>query len=424
MVTNMKDIFLQVGSTRDGTNPYCAIAKKYGYFSVLIEKEELINYQSKNYSIEFNEVITILTPEKPEAIIEAYRARGYNDNPKVILAGFEAYNSSAFILKNLLNSVGDNPFVPLDKYEQRKIISGKINQPWFYSFSSLKELSEKNIAHDYPFIIKPIDGGGGLGVHLVKNHHERNCVIDELDNTKNYGGRDFSGFLVEEYIDGTEFSIQGVVEKGTVKVLTCCQKVITKEITGSVCGFHESGHVAFTEGNYFDLFDSFAQRCCDVFSYNNGAFHIDLIIKDDELYFIEMGFRISGMGVTSLVKIITGNDWAEEAFLLAASDKRNESTISKKVSFVSGRLRLQTEAQVAYAYQWSKKNSRGDLVMSNFIKDEESKMDKVLKSDLRRHANTLATFTLDGEKKDDIIQVFKKILHLDSDLSLSGLNHV
>lgn len=425
MVSTIKNIFLQVGSTRDGSNPYCAIAKKYGYITVLVETNELINLQSKNFAIDFDRVIRISNPEEPNAVIDAYRKHGYSDNPKVILAGFEAYNTSAFILKNKINNVNRQGFVPLDKYQQRKkIAASDINQPWFYFFNSLKALSESTALNSYPFIIKPIDGGGGLGVYLVRTHHEMESVIAELSNTKNYGGREFSGFLVEEYIDGVEFSIQGIVEHGTVNVLTCCQKIITKSIVGNICSFNELGHVAFTGGDNYGSFEDFSQRCCDEFSYSIGAFHIDLIIKNNKLYFVEMGFRISGMGITNLVKIITGYDWAEQTFLLELNSENNEPTLTGGSCFTSGRLRLQTKAQVSSASQWCMASGKGNLIMSSFVKNEEDKRDITLKSDLNRHTNTVATLTLDGENQEEIIKVFKSILALDSSPSLSGVNHV
>ena len=42
----MKKIFLQIVATRDGQNPYCAVAKRDGYFTVLAEMGDFVDYQS------------------------------------------------------------------------------------------------------------------------------------------------------------------------------------------------------------------------------------------------------------------------------------------------------------------------------------------------------------------------------------------
>ena len=49
----------------------------------------------------------------------------------------------------------------------------------------------------YPRVIKPVDGGGGLGIWLVEEPSQLDAAVTKLVETMNYGGRGFSGFIVE-----------------------------------------------------------------------------------------------------------------------------------------------------------------------------------------------------------------------------------
>ncbi len=116
----MKKIFLQIGATRDGQNPYCAVAKRDGYFTVLAEMGDFVDYQSLSLALPFDLIIRLDRPENPWEVMQAYLHAGLLAHPLVVLAGFEAYNASAGRLREMLAGP-DAPaaFIPLDKYAQR-----------------------------------------------------------------------------------------------------------------------------------------------------------------------------------------------------------------------------------------------------------------------------------------------------------------
>jgi carbamoyl-phosphate synthase large subunit len=70
----------------------------------------------------------------------------------------------------------------------------------------------------FPRIIKPKTGRGSRGVEIIKNQEEYDAVFKKLESKRNY-------FLVQECIQGTEFTVSVVVWKdGNV------QAVVPKEI--------------------------------------------------------------------------------------------------------------------------------------------------------------------------------------------------
>jgi hypothetical protein len=245
----MKKIFLQIGATRDGQNPYCAVAKRDGYFTVLAEMGDFVDYQSLSLALPFDLIIRLDRPENPWEVMQAYLHAGLLAHPLVVLAGFEAYNASAGRLREMLAGP-DAPaaFIPLDKYAQRMALKKawpRFPQPEFRFFASPLSILDAGQALIYPCVVKPVDGGGGLGIWLIEHADQLHSVVKQLVQTMNYGGRGFSGFIVESALIGDEFSLQGVVHQGHPQALTCCQKVIEQHRDAEGCvSFYESGHVA------------------------------------------------------------------------------------------------------------------------------------------------------------------------------------
>src|SRR5205807_2684670 len=133
----------------------------------------------------------------------------------------------------------------------------------------------------------------------------------------NYDGASFSTILVEEFLAGVEFSVQGLVRDATVDVLSCCEKIIAAEpdrADPSLTGFRERAHLAVPGVRMPGDVGRLVEGCVAAFGYRDGPFHIDLIRSRGALFFIEMGFRLSGGGLVSLVEHVTGQNWADQSF--------------------------------------------------------------------------------------------------------------
>ncbi|MDE1188739.1 MAG: ATP-grasp domain-containing protein [Pantoea sp.] len=414
----MRKIFLQIGATRDGQNPYCAVAKREGYFTVLAEMGDFIDYQSLSFTLPFDLIVRLDRPENPWDVLQACLRAGLLEHPQVVLAGFEAYNVSAGRVREMLAGPDAGPgFIPPDKYAQRMALRKawpRFPQPEFRFFASPLSIRDAREALLYPCVIKPVDGGGGLGIWLVEQASQLDTVINKLVDTMNYGGRGFSGFIVESWLCGDEYSLQGVVDNGHAVALTCCQKVIElhSDQDGSI-SFYESGHVAMAAQQLPASFTSLMSFCCETFGYRQGAFHIDFIVVNGEPHFLEMGFRLSGMGVVNLVEEVTGINWAEIAFHIEAGHGMPELHFCQAAQVV-GRLRLRQPLQYRQAEQWIAQQQRGQLLPPLNLPALEVSPRSSLYADLTRHAGILATFRLPGNSRDDVLATFHQILDVTS----------
>lgn len=116
----------------------------------------------------------------------------------------------------------------------------------------------------FPLVVKPADGGGGLGVFLVESPEDVPVALNRVAWLRNDGGGEFPGLLVEQFLSGTEFSLQGVVRDSKVVIFTTCEKVIAREPVAGAAALKE--------------------------------------------------FQLSGGAVAGLVCRTTGTDWAEVTF--------------------------------------------------------------------------------------------------------------
>ncbi|RWR03336.1 arginase [[Pantoea] beijingensis] len=409
----MKKIFLQIGATRDGQNPYCEVAQREGFFTVLAEMGDYVDYQSVCLSLPFDMILRVNRPESPFEVMQAYMNAGLLEHPHIVLAGFEAYNQSAGRVREMLaDPLNRQCFIPPDKYAQRMALN-KMNptcpQPEFRFFASALSIRDASDALIYPCVIKPVDGGGGLGVWLVKSPQQLDKAIDKLVTTMNYGGRSFSGFIVECWLPGEEYSLQGVVSDGVPHALTYCQKLIEPVTTPEgITSFYESGHIATAADELPKAFTDLMHLCCDAFDYRQGAFHIDFILVNGVAHFLEMGFRLSGMGIVNLVKEVTDLNWAEIAFNLEQGKPFTGLTPGSAKKAI-GQLRLRQPSQLSAAERWVDQHPQGCIIPPVKLPQLSVSTRSTLYADLTRHAGVLGTLRLEARDRHEVMSVFNVI---------------
>lgn len=320
-----KQVFLQIGATRDGLESYLAAAHRRRMCAVLVETPEYIQCRRILGRQEFDLTLAVANSSDPQSVCEALSAHGIQ--PTLLLAGFEQYNECAFAVAERLkvlpynsDATAVNQFYPMNKAQQRTLISRSapwIAQPWHRTFALQEEIDVSQLKTRLPLVIKPVNSGGGWGVCLLRTEAEIKESLKSLREMSNFDGSKFVKVLVEQYVEGTECSVQGVCHNGNMQILTYCEKLIKQEPLSpetNLLGFREAGHFATNGENTPDIIKSFAFDCLKAVGYQNGAFHIDLIKAAEEPVFIEMGFRMSGGGLVEIVRRISGLDWGEEVF--------------------------------------------------------------------------------------------------------------
>jgi biotin carboxylase len=147
-----------------------------------------------------------------------------------------------------------------------------------------------------PWIVKPRDGLASIGVSLVRGSHELAAAVGRVDR----GDR----FLIESFVDGDEFSAEGVMIGGRPRVLALTRKIMGDGPGVIGDGFVETGHRQ-PEG----LPDELAARARDdvtraltVTGVAHGIFHVEFWSAPDAIVLGELHDRGGGDFIHLLVE--------------------------------------------------------------------------------------------------------------------------
>jgi biotin carboxylase len=408
-------VFIQVGATRDGLDPYLDAARRRGMRALLLETPAYLRWRQRLGRRPFDEELPVTHPAEVDALLDALEASGRFGGTALVLAGFERYVSSAFALAALLGLrsreyPADSAFRPVDKWGQREALARRrpeVLQPRYARFTlGAPQAAEAVAAVGFPQVVKPSNGGGGLGVFLAEDAAQRNQALERLGALTNYDGSPFTRGLVEEFIEGREHSLQGLAWEGRACLLTTCEKLIAREVSADtgLCGFREAGHVASHGARASPALQALTQACLEATGYRQGPFHVDLIQNARGTFFVEMGFRLSGGGLVALVEKATGMQWADMVFEACLGERAPVlAPVREGSAACVGQVTCTSEAELRAGEQLLSRGMRAEVrrmpppAPSHPAADEET-----LAADRLRHAGFTGRITVYGRTRDTV----------------------
>lgn len=168
-------------------------------------------------------------------------------------------------------------------------------------------------------ILKPSRNSGSRGIAKVSRYMDKADFVKAYDIALNES-RDKS-VLIEQFIEGPEFSIEIIVWNGKVNVLT----VTDKKTTGAP-HFVELGH---NQPSCFSTADVETLKTAAVagvkaLGVNNCACHAEAKLMDGKAYLMEIGARLGGDFIsTELTHLSTGIDMVAAAINVALGVEPN-----------------------------------------------------------------------------------------------------
>lgn len=208
-----------------------------------------------------------------------------------------------------------------NKYEMRKKLKeGNIKTPLFIKVKEDCDISE--IVMNFPAIVKPTDRSGSRGITKVYSK-------DELLSAIKYASKDSfdKEAIIEEYIEGNEYSCECVTYNGEHHFLA-----FTKKYTTGAPNFIEVGHTEPSDIKE-EMQESIKQeifKALSALGIQNGASHTEFKIDDKGNFgIIEIGARMGGDCIGSdLVRLSTGFDFVKMVIDIACG---NEPDFTKVV---------------------------------------------------------------------------------------------
>lgn len=198
----------------------------------------------------------------------------------------------------------ETSFVSTNKHEMRKCLK-KNNDPCPESrmITFANELNINDLK--YPLIIKPVDRSGSRGIYKVQKVEELNKAIEKAKEQSFQ-----KKILVEEYVEGKEYSVEYISFKGKHVFLA-----MTEKYTSGAPHFIETGHIEPSEidENQIKQVKKVVEHALNSLGITIGASHTELKIDDEgSIKIIEIGARMGGDFIGShLVPLSTGYDFVE-----------------------------------------------------------------------------------------------------------------
>lgn len=161
-----------------------------------------------------------------------------------------------------------------------------------------------------PLIVKPLDRSGSRGITKIQDFKLLEKAILEAKE---------AGFdkhaLVEEYVEGDEYSVEYLSDNGIHHFLA-----ITKKYTTGAPHFIETGHIepSGLDEALVKKVKTVVEHALGSLGLKYGASHSEVKIKNGVIKIIEIGGRMGGDFIgSSLVKLSTGFDFVKEVINVA-----------------------------------------------------------------------------------------------------------
>ena len=269
-------------------------AKELGYYVAVADYDP--NAVGIPYADEYYNVSTI----DEEGVYKA--AKDFGADGIMTLATDMPMRSVSYACKKLgLTGISyDTAVKATDKGEMIKAFEkAGVEHPWYYIIEDATKPLPEGIT--YPCITKPTDNAGSRGVMLVNSRKELEAALAYSAENGRSGS-----VIVEEYMVGSEVSVEVIVWQGTPHVLQ-----ITDKLTTGAPHFVEMGHSqpsrlpAEDQEKIRDL----ACRAVKAVGIDNGPAHVEIMLTKDGPKMVELGARMGGGCITThLVPLSTGID--------------------------------------------------------------------------------------------------------------------
>lgn len=228
----------------------------------------------------------------------------------------------------LVGNSAECTLISTNKFEmRRRLRKYGLPMPNFTLTGSKDGIDTKGF--HYPLIVKPVDRSGSRGVTKVIGPdglaRAVQCSLDSSFEKK---------AIVEEYIDGPEYSAECISYQGEHRLLA-----LTQKFTTGTPHFIETGHlqpVALDEQTVSKIVTTI-QKGLDALGIKFGASHSEFRIKPDgSIAIIEIGSRMGGDCIGSdLVRLSTGYDFIKMAIDVACGNSPDFTKYNQpKIAFI------------------------------------------------------------------------------------------
>lgn len=258
-----------------------------------------------------------------------------------------------------------------DKYKMKEAFKKhNVNTARHFVVKNEKEL--KNALDDLqlPVIVKATDLQGSKGIYIAKNEEE---AINGFKQTMNLSKRDYC--IVEEFIEGYEFGAQAFVYDNEVLFVMPHGDETYMSHTAVPIGHYVPLDV---KEDVIEKTKIEVKKAIKALGLNNCAVNVDMILKNDEVYIIELTGRVGANCLPELVEINFGIEYYKMIASMAISENPLEfwSQRSRENKAGLARMIIETKNSGILKEIVNSNKKDDDIVEITFFKEENDEIRK------------------------------------------------
>ena len=156
----------------------------------------------------------------------------------------------------------------------------------------------------YPMVVKPPNSAGSDGVSVVQDYQALKRVVTELLGSVNALGRKNEHIVVQEFVQGVEYVVDGYVFDGQWRAASVCK--YEKDFVNGVPVYRTLSWLERNDIPEAQKLDSYVAGILDALGIRVGCFHAEFFYTANGWVMIEIGLRPHGGGHPTFTEALTG----------------------------------------------------------------------------------------------------------------------
>lgn len=195
---------------------------------------------------------------------------------------------------------------------RKEFVKFNVRSPKFIEVDNYNKDSFQDF--NFPLIVKPVDRSGSRGVTKVNSDAE---LIEAIETACKESFIHKS--IVEEFIEGSEVSVETISWKGVHYILTITDKTTTGAPHFVELAHHQPSQLPI---NVLNTLKEETIKALNALEVQYGAGHSEFrITEEGDVYILEVGARMGGDFIGShLVELSTGYDFLKGVINIAIND--------------------------------------------------------------------------------------------------------
>jgi ATP-grasp domain len=169
----------------------------------------------------------------------------------------------------------------------------------------------------YPVVVKPPRSAGTDGVRVVQDHSELVAAVDELLGAANAMSRRNDHLVIQTFITGIEFVVDGYVHGDLWRPASVCR--YDKHLMNGIPTYRSLTWLERNEIPDAEQLEAYTADVLQALGVRTGSFHAEFFYTGEGWVLVEIGLRPHGGGHPTYTEAITGTSQVEMELACAST---------------------------------------------------------------------------------------------------------